>query len=191
MQSLKEGMLLYHGSYAAVEMPELAKCAKFKDFGQGFYLTTSLSQAKSFAKLSLGKAKTDGLVSHTKKNAWVSVFLVGDISDLKTFVFQDADKEWLHCIVAHRHGEAFETMRLRMKSYDVIGGKVANDDTNATINIYINNGFGPRGSDRADNMCISLLIPERLKDQFCFRSRKALACLKYLRCEPVEVGRRS
>ena len=73
-----------------------------------------------------------------------------------------------------------------MKDYDVIGGKVANDDTNVTIFAYIHGIYGTMGSEEADNFCISLLIPERLKDQFCFRSRKAIACLKYLRSERVE-----
>ena len=45
------GTLLYHGSYTAVERPSLEKCARFKDFGRGFYLTTSVEQARSFARL--------------------------------------------------------------------------------------------------------------------------------------------
>ena len=42
---LKDGFVLYHGSYCEVKEPDLAKCAKRKDFGQGFYLTTSKDQA--------------------------------------------------------------------------------------------------------------------------------------------------
>nr|WP_242987755.1 DUF3990 domain-containing protein [Mediterraneibacter faecis] len=34
-----------YGSYCEVKEPDLAKCAKRKDFGQGFYLTTSKEQA--------------------------------------------------------------------------------------------------------------------------------------------------
>ncbi len=186
MKLLKEGMLLYHGSYMVVEKPELDRCARFKDFGQGFYLTTSLSQAKNFAKLSLGKAKDRRLIPQTEKSAWVSVFRVGDIIGLNTFVFQTADKEWLHCIIAHRRETFFNEVLQKLKNYDVIGGKVANDDTNATITNYINGAYGPIGDERADNFCIGLLIPERLKDQFCFRSRKAIACLEFLRNEIVE-----
>ena len=186
MKLLKEGMLLYHGSYIVVEKPDLDRCARFKDFGQGFYLTTSLSQARRFARLSLGKAKDRRLVPRTEKSAWVSVFHVGDITGLNTFVFQTADKEWLHCIIAHRRETFFNEIRQKMKEYDAIGGKVANDDTNATITNYINGAYGPIGDERADNFCIGLLIPERLKDQFCFRSRSAIACLKYIRSEIVE-----
>ena len=45
MLELKDGFVLYHGSYCEVKEPDLAKCAKRKDFGQGFYLTTSKEQA--------------------------------------------------------------------------------------------------------------------------------------------------
>ena len=45
MLELKDGFVLYHGSYCEVKEPDLDKCAKRKDFGQGFYLTTSKEQA--------------------------------------------------------------------------------------------------------------------------------------------------
>ena len=48
MLELKDGFVLYHGSYCEVKAPDLAKCAKRKDFGQGFYLTTSKEQADDF-----------------------------------------------------------------------------------------------------------------------------------------------
>lgn len=87
MKVLEPGTILYHGSYCAVEKPNLDKCARFKDFGQGFYLTTSKEQAQSFAKI-----------------------------------------------------------------------------------------------------CISLLLPERLQDQFCFRSANALSKLEFVKSESVTLG---
>ena len=36
MLELKESLILYHGSYCEVSRPDLRKCAKRKDFGQGF-----------------------------------------------------------------------------------------------------------------------------------------------------------
>ena len=44
MLEVKDGLILYHGSYCEVKEPDLAKCAKRKDFGRGFYLTTQLNQ---------------------------------------------------------------------------------------------------------------------------------------------------
>lgn len=57
MKQLEKDMLLYHGSFCIVENPSLKKCAKFKDFGQGFYLTTSIEQARNFSKIFTSKAK--------------------------------------------------------------------------------------------------------------------------------------
>ncbi len=183
MIELKEGLVLYHGSYCVVENPDLEKCAVYKDFGQGFYLTTSKEQAKSFAKLSAFKRRQQGIP--VGKFAYVSYFKVTQIDDLNTFSFETADTSWLHCVVAHRRKTAFSEIRTQMQPYDVIAGKIANDDTNTTIIAYMGNVFGEMGAESADRVCISLLIPERLKDQFCFRSEKALSKLQFLKSEKI------
>ena len=41
------------------------------------------------------------------------------------------------------------------------------------------------GIEQADSMCISLLLPERLQDQFCFRSMAALSKLRFVKSERV------
>jgi hypothetical protein len=187
MKQLKKDLLLYHGSFCIVDNPILERCAKFKDFGQGFYLTTSLEQARSFSKISASKAKNNHLISVTTEFAFVSHFKVSDISDLKCFAFETANIEWLHCIVSHRRNGAFTDIRKQMENYDVIGGKIANDDTNTTITAYMGNVFGQMGSEQADNMCISLLLPERLQDQFCFRSPSAISKLQFIKSEKVSL----
>jgi hypothetical protein len=75
-----------------------------------------------------------------------------------------------------------------MTSYDVISGKIANDNTNATILAYMGNVYGSMGSEQADAICISLLLPERLQDQFCFRSANALSKLEFVKSESVTLG---
>ena len=62
MLELKDGFVLYHGSYCEVKAPDLGKCAKRKDFGQGFYLTTSKEQAESFLRTSIAKAIATGTI---------------------------------------------------------------------------------------------------------------------------------
>lgn len=188
MKNLENGMVLYHGSYCVVEYPDLEKCAAFKDFGRGFYLTTSKEQAKSFAKISANKAKSRGIIPYDEKFAYISFFKVDNIDDLESFAFETADIDWLHCIVAHRKEGSFSEVRKSMQDYDVISGKIANDDTNATIIAYMGNVFGTMGSEQADKMCISLLLPERLKDQFCFRSDKAISKLEFLKSEKVALN---
>ena len=185
MKKLEEGSVLYHGSYCVVENPDLNKCAMYKDFGQGFYLTTSKEQAKSFAKISATKAKAKGIIPYSEKFGCVSFFKVSGIDSLKIFAFETADVDWLHCIVAHRRTGSFSDIKATMQKYDVVSGKIANDNTNATILAYMGNVFGAIGSEQADKMCISLLLPERLKNQFCFRSDKAISSLEFLKSEKV------
>ena len=40
---------LYHGSNIFIEKIDLAQCNPYKDFGQAFYLTTDIVQAKDVA----------------------------------------------------------------------------------------------------------------------------------------------
>ena len=43
-------MKLYHGSNIEIDEINLSLCKPFKDFGQGFYLTTLKKQAESMAR---------------------------------------------------------------------------------------------------------------------------------------------
>lgn len=69
--------------------------------------------------------------------------------------------------------------------YDIIGGKIADDSTNAMIIVYMAGTFGRIGTESADNICISLLLPDRLKDQFCFRTKVAVEQLQFFGSEKV------
>ena len=133
MLELKNGFILYHGSYCEVKNPNLAKCAKRKDFGQGFYLTTSKEQAESFLRTSIVKAIATG------------------------------------------------TIEREMAKYDIIAGKIADDATNATLTAYLAGAFGTAGDKVADDFCIRQLLPNKLKDQYCFKTEAAIKCLKFVK----------
>ena len=184
MPELKSQMHLYHGSYCAVPDPDLSKCAGFKDFGRGFYLTSSQAQAESFAKISTAKAIAGRRIPPQNYGV-VSMFTCVDPSGLLLFHYPDADAQWLHCVVAHRRNRYFPGLIRQMAAYDVISGKIANDDTNITITAYLDGLYGEVGTESADEICISLLLPERLKDQFCFRTNRALQTLAYEGSERV------
>ena len=137
MLELKDGFVLYHGSYCEVKEPDLAKCAKRKDFGQGFYLTTSKEQAESFLRTSIVKAIATG------------------------------------------------TIEREMAKYDIIAGKIADDATNATLTAYLAGAFGTAGDKEADDFCIRQLLPNKLKDQYCFKTEAAIKCLKFVKGEKI------
>lgn len=180
---LAEGITLYHGSYARVAQPDLAMCRAGKDFGRGFYLTTDYSQAKKFVRSSIGKAIAEGRITPDSKVGFVSSFTVGDITGLNYLEFEDANDQWLQCVVAHRR--SIESAMEAWQSYDVIAGKIANDNTNLVITTYMDGVYGSVGSARASEIAISLLEPQNLKDQVCMRTQKALECLSFLGCEEV------
>ncbi|MBO4458949.1 MAG: DUF3990 domain-containing protein [Butyrivibrio sp.] len=180
----------YHGSYTVVEKPDLAKCGKGKDFGQGFYLTTDIEQARRFVRSSIGKAVKNGDCEKNHKIGYVSVYEFTDADGIETYEFESADREWLHCVAMHRRDGLFRDDINRWKKYDMISGKIANDNTNQVITAYINGLYGVVGSEIADRTAIGLLMPEKLTDQICLRTENALKKLKYMSCEEVIVKER-
>ena len=185
MYDLKDGLILYHGSYCEIKEPELAKCSKQKDFGQGFYLTTSKEQAASFLKTSIAKALAAGKIQEGQDYGYISIFEMKFSKALKVYAFKEADIDWLHCIAAHRKKKLFTEVEIEMERYDVIAGKIADDATNATLTAYLSGAFGDVGDKDADHFCIKRLLPNKLKDQYCFKTETAIECLKFIEGEKV------
>ncbi|MBR4474057.1 MAG: DUF3990 domain-containing protein [Oscillospiraceae bacterium] len=179
---MKDGMLLFHGSYTAVKTIDLTMCMEGKDFGSGFYLTSSEVQAKGFIRTSVLKAKRIGYISLDQNYGFVSSFRYNE-DGLKIFEFENADREWLWFIAQNRRPYLAErlTGRVNPEAFqaDVVLGKVANDKTNPTITAYLNGLYGDILSERAVSFAIEELLPNQLEDQFCFRTKKAVACLNF------------
>ena len=153
-------MRLYHGSNVAVRSPDLNLSKKLLDFGGGFYLTTDFEQAKQWARIKTNRAG--------KGSPIVSIFEMqeDDLAHLKVTRFNGPDRAWLDCITDHRKGF------IERDEEDVIIGPVANDQTFQTIGLYF------RGFITAE-MALQLLLPQNLRDQYCIKTEKALACLVF------------
>ena len=176
---LREGIRLYHGSYCIVEKPDLSKCRTGKDFGRGFYLTTSRQQAVKFTKTAIRKALREGSLPEMQVQGYVSEYEYRSVKDVLPFEFDEPDSEWLHCVVGYRKGS--HSLRTeKWDPFDIVAGKIANDNTNLVITTYMDGLYGEVGSTRADQIAIGFLEPQNLKDQVCFRTVKALECLKYI-----------
>ena len=64
------------------------------------------------------------------------------------------------------------------------GGKIADDQTAHTLQQYIGGvDFGIPGTPKADKIAIEKLLPNRLKDHFCFRTQDAVNHLEYIRSD--------
>ena len=61
---------------------------------------------------------------------------------------------------------------MSVEDYDIVVGPVANDQTIRTINDYIRGRF-------SEEIAIQLLLPQKLKDQYAFKSEAALKALRF------------
>lgn len=184
MLLLEKPMTLYHGSSVTVSDPDLSRCKPWKDFGRGFYLTSSRKQAEGFAR-TVARRMNRRHPDSTQGYGVISVYSYRPDAELLVKTYVTAGEEWLHCVAAHRGATAYHEILEELASYDVIAGKVANDQTNATLLAYMSGIYGELGSKTADEMCVRLLMPERLDDQACFRTRRALATLSFVESERV------
>ncbi|MBQ2801110.1 MAG: DUF3990 domain-containing protein [Lachnospiraceae bacterium] len=157
-------MVLYHGSNVTVEKPKIIKSKRLLDFGTGFYVTSDLEQAGKWAVRTANRRE--------EGKPLISVYTLERIEDLKILEFSQPNKEWLRYISMNR------TDKGANDTYDLVIGPVANDQTIRTINNYIKGYF-------AEDIAIQLLLPQNLKDQYAFKTEKALARLKF---EEVIVG---
>lgn len=153
-------MVLYHGSNVEVREPKLLKNQRELDFGKGFYTTSDYEQASRWAKRTAARLKQDSGI--------VTVYKVDDkkLSELKILAFDRPDERWLKFVAANRTG------KVSGDEYDVISGPVANDQTMPVIDLYLEGMY-----DEAE--AIKRLLPQKLKDQFTFKTEKALALLEF------------
>ena len=154
-------MILYHGSNIIVESPKLLKVQRSLDFGKGFYTTSDFEQAKKWAQRST-RIRKDG-------TPFISCYEIqdADIDSLNVLHFDKPDEKWLEFVAANRKNVSKEN------NWDLIIGSVANDQTFPTIILYLD-GFLDADS------CIKRLLPQKLKDQYVFKTEKALSFLKFI-----------
>ncbi len=179
MIALSNDMPLFHGSYTEIRLIDFSKCSYGLDFGKGFYVTSSLSQAVSYVPSAVRKAIRRGIIPDSFKpgNGIVTFYTYRENSTLKIHCFQDANADWLHFASSNRNFELFPDIRTKYAAYDIIGGKIADDQTALVLNNYISGSYGEPGTPQADNIAIGFLEPDNLKDQFCFLSEKSLNSL--------------
>ena len=180
-------MLLYHGSYVSIPNIDLSRCIGGLDFGRGFYLTSSYEQAYNYVQLSVRKVKTHRCCSKRLRSSLtdnISVYKFHYDPNILAYFFQEPSIEWLHFVAANRKKDLFPQLLKKYSVIDIIGGKIADDQTARTLQIYISGeGAGEPGTPKADKETIEKLLPNRLKDQFCFRTQDAVEHLEFIRSD--------
>ena len=186
---LENGIELYHASYKIVDTIDLSKCNPGKDFGTGFYVTTSYKQACRFVKTSIAKAIKNGVKDIQPDTGYISLFKYKENLAIKIsyFEFSGANEDWLHCVAAHRQKGLLKDEIAKWQKYDILAGKIANDATNQVLTAYMNGLYGEIGSYEADEAAIKFLIPDNLSDQICFRTQNAVETLQFQKYEIIKV----
>lgn len=157
MERIKSGMLLYHGSYAEIQNIDLSQCIEGKDFGKGFYLTSSFEHAKNFVRLSVKRNKMLGKIAREQNYGFVNVYEIVDTQKIKDYYFESANVEWLHFVAGNRDQSLFKDEIQKLEKYNVIVGKIANDRTAATLQAYLDAVNGEPGDKQVDKITIEAL----------------------------------
>ncbi len=160
-------MILYRGSNMIVSKPKLIKQNRYLDFGYGFYTTTNIEQAKSFArKVSNNKGGTPIL----------NVYEIDDVIENKKLIikrFKLPDEDWLNFVSENRNGS------YKGDKFDLIIGAVADDDVYRTLQVY---ATGLLSKEQA----LESLKVKKLFDQYVFATEKSISLLKFKCFEEVE-----
>lgn len=153
-------IILYHGSNVEVQKPKIIKSKRLLDFGTGFYLTSDYTQAKKWAIRTTNR-REEGIPI-------ISVFNIqqNDLEKLSILKFESANQKWLRYIATNRTDNKAEDF------YDIVIGPVANDQAIRTVNNYLKGYFN-------EDIAIQLLLPQKLRDQYNFKTEKALSMLKF------------
>lgn len=167
-------MLLYHGSNIEIFNIDLEKCRKYKDFGQGFYLTTLKEQAEQMAIRTVGKFGGTPVVT---------IYEI-DLEQLKTLnvkIFDSVSKDWALMIINNRNSNFqnfLDPLSNHDNKYDVVIGPVANDDISRIFSLYV------EGIIKIEQLS-TVLMYKKLNNQYSFHTKKAIDML--LKVDAVKI----
>lgn len=156
-------MLVYHGTNADIEQIDLTKGSRFKDFGQGFYVTPDLETAQRMARK---KANLFG----GEPTVLVYEFEIEKVDEvglkMKTFP-EKATPEWIKFIEQNRDKQGNSPTH----DYDIVVGPIADDGVVVQLANYRNEILSPEDAARR-------LQDKYLDQQIYFGTTKALKLLK-------------
>ena len=153
-------MKLYHGTNVDFDVIDLTKSNKYKDFGQGFYLTDIRSQAE---ELAAKKSRLFGGYPVIQEYEFDETLLSG--AELKVLKFDKPSTEWAEFIFKNRNRDNNFT-----HDYDIVIGPIANDGVAYLLGRY------EEGTLTIEELSDKLDF-KKLNSQYFFGTNKSL---KYL-----------
>lgn len=162
-------MKLYHGTNSDIEVIDLTKGLRHKDFGKGFYLTpdktTAIRMAQKKARLFGGEAT---LLTYEFDETAMH-------SDLNIKIFPEkASVEWLLFVDANRDRKNIESIH----DYDIVVGPIADDGVVLQLTNFREGIYSPE-------QAAELLQDRYLDQQYYLGTEKALRFLHKTKVESV------
>ena len=154
-------MKLYHGTNVIIRQPRVLVPNRTLDFGPGFYTTSSLDQARRWARSVTSRKQGGTPLVH------IYEFDDGHDRELAVKRFETPSKDWLDFIAAHR------LATYDGPAYDLVIGPVANDRTIPVIQQYMQ----AEDKDLFAPAALVLIKASHLADQYTFATARALASL--------------
>ena len=156
-------MKLYHGTNVDFDVIDLTKSNKYKDFGQGFYLTDIRSQAE---ELATKKSRLFGGYPVIQEYEFDESLLSS--AELKVLKFDKPSTEWAEFIFKNRNRDNNFT-----HDYDIVIGPIANDGVAYLLGRY------EEGTLTIEELSDKLDY-KKLNSQYFFGTNKSLKYLKRL-----------
>ena len=116
---MENPITLYHGSYIEITSPKVDKGRKKVDFGQGFYLSANLQQAREMADTVVDR-EGEGTPIVTEFEFDDSLITSGTL-DVK--IFQHYNLEWSRFVRANRRNKT----EMPLHNHDIVYGPIADD----------------------------------------------------------------
>ncbi|MDR0491525.1 MAG: DUF3990 domain-containing protein [Oscillospiraceae bacterium] len=149
-------MILYHGSYTAIEKPDISLSREKTDFGKGFYLTPLEDQAVHWADR-FKEERGIGIVSSYTFLEKVNEKLSANVRLLE---FNTHTQRWLQFITDCRLGRP-------TPEYDIVIGGVANDKVIQTLQLYFREIISAQDAIRR-------LRYNKPNFQYCFKTQSII-----------------
>ena len=162
--------MVYHGSTSLIDKIEVEMGKPYKDFGRGFYVTKSRQHAINIA-IRNKRIEMERFGKNSEAYLYTYEINMEGLSAFNMKVFENADMEWLHFVLANRK------TRNRTHNYDIVMGPTANDDTMVVINAYLDGLYGPIGNEDALKILLKNIEAEKLPGQIYFSSNEAVGLL--------------
>lgn len=159
-------LVVFHGSDKIIKMPQHNGGRKFSDFGLGFYITTNVEMAKSWA------------TRKKEKPAFINKYLL-NAEGMKSLTF-DLDLTWILFIAYNRslilNDELQSLLQEKYKNineYDILIGPTADDKMFDTLNMFFSNTI-------TLDHCLQSLNSMDLDIQYNIRSHFGINSLSFI-----------